>query len=70
MAMKRVLILFADAWAAIESAWSLRDNGFDVVAVARGGGRVPMQRVRGVRVVGVCPPRRTSSARWSMSDGF
>jgi hypothetical protein len=54
--MKRVVILFADAWAAIESAWSLRDNGFEVVALARGCGRVPMQRVRGVRVVGVCPP--------------
>jgi hypothetical protein len=54
--MKRVIIFFADAWAAIESGWSLRDIGFEVIAIARGGVRVPLQKVRGIRVIPVCPP--------------
>ena len=52
----RVLVGFADALAAIESAWSLLDDGFDVVAFARRGRRPALARVDGVKVVSVTAP--------------
>ena len=52
----RVLVGFADALAAIESAWSLLDDGFDVVAIARRGRRPALARVAGVKVVSVTAP--------------
>jgi hypothetical protein len=40
----RVLIGFAEALAAIESAWSLDEAGFEVLAFARRGTRPPLRR--------------------------
>jgi hypothetical protein len=51
-----VLIGFADALAAVESAWSLRDAGFGVVAFARRGARPALAASRHVRVVEVTAP--------------
>lgn len=56
------LVGFADALAAIESAWSLLDDGFDVVAFARAGRPPPLARVAGVRVVPVTPPEQDVKA--------
>lgn len=58
----RVLVGFADALAAIESAWSLLDDGFDVVAFARAGRPPALARVAGVRVVPVTPPEHDVKA--------
>lgn len=52
----RVLIGFAEALAAIESAWCLADAGFEVVAFARAGHRPPLASSRRVRVVPVPAP--------------
>ena len=57
-----VLIGFADALAAIEAAWSLRDNGCDVVAFARRGSRPALSRCRGVRIVEITAPERDTAA--------
>jgi hypothetical protein len=51
-----VLIGFADALAAIESAWSLRDAGFGVVAFARRSAEPALAASRSVRVVEVTAP--------------
>jgi hypothetical protein len=51
-----VLLGFAGALAAIESAWSLRDDGFEVVAFARRGTPTPLRRVAGVRVLDITAP--------------
>lgn len=45
-----VLIGFAEAMAAIETAWSLQAAGFAVVAFRRAGSRAALRHVRGVRV--------------------
>lgn len=52
----RVLIGFADAFAAVESAWSLADAGFEVFAFARAGTRPPLLSSRVVRTVFVTAP--------------
>jgi biotin carboxylase len=52
----RVLIGFAEALAAIESAWSLESAGFEVVAFARRGTRPPLRRSESVQVHELTPP--------------
>jgi hypothetical protein len=51
-----VLIGFADALAAIEASWALRDHGCDVVAFARRGSQPALSRCRGVRIVEITAP--------------
>jgi biotin carboxylase len=53
-----VLIGFADSLAAIESAWCLSDEGFEVHAFAREGGRPALARSKAVRVVSITPPEK------------
>ncbi len=54
----RVLIGFADALAAIESAWCLADDGFEVHAFARAGTRPAVARSKFVHIAGITPPER------------
>jgi biotin carboxylase len=51
-----VLMGFAEALAAIETAWSLRNSGFTVVAFRRAGSRPALHRVRGVEIHPVPAP--------------
>lgn len=51
-----VLIGFAEALAAIEASWTLRDHGCDVVAFARRGSRPALSHCRGVRIVEITAP--------------
>jgi hypothetical protein len=51
-----VLIGFADALAAIESAWCLADEGYKVYAFARRGSRPALARSGAVRVVYITAP--------------
>ena len=53
-----VLIGFADSLAAIESAWCLSDEGFEVHAFARRGSRPALARSRMARVVDITPPEQ------------
>jgi biotin carboxylase len=53
-----VLIGFADSLAAIESAWCLSDEGFEVHAFAREGGRPALARSKAIRVVSITPPEK------------
>ena len=53
-----VLIGFADSLAAIESAWCLSDEGFEVHVFAREGGRPALARSKAVSVVGITPPEQ------------
>jgi hypothetical protein len=57
----RVLIGFADALAAIESAWSLTDDGAEVYAFARTGTRPALARSKSVHVLGITPPERDAA---------
>ena len=57
-----VLIGFADALAAIEANWALRDYGCDVVAFARRGSRPALARCRGVRIVEITAPEEDTAA--------
>lgn len=59
-ATKTVLIGFADALAAPESAWSLLEGGSRVVAFARRGSRPALRRCRGVRIVEITPPEQNA----------
>jgi hypothetical protein len=61
-----ILVGFADALAAIESVWSLADDGFEVHAFARAGTRPPLRRCPGVRVSYLTPPEQ--DARRAASD--
>jgi hypothetical protein len=56
-----VLIGLADALAAIESAYSLADQGFEVCAFARAGTRPALRRSKLVRVLPITPPERDYS---------
>jgi predicted ATP-grasp superfamily ATP-dependent carboligase len=58
MAVSRPLVLvgFGEAYAAIETAWSLRDAGFRVAVFTRRGERPAVRRVRGVELHEVAPP--------------
>ena len=53
---RRILIGFADALAAIESAWCLVDEGFDVHAFARRGSRPALARSSSVSVISITAP--------------
>ena len=57
-----VLIGFAEALAAIETAWSLQGAGFKVVAFRRAGSRPALRRVRGVEVHEVPRPEVDAAA--------
>jgi hypothetical protein len=57
-----VLIGFADALAAIEACWALRDHGCEVVAFARRGSRPALSRCRGVRIVEIAAPEEDAPA--------
>jgi hypothetical protein len=57
-----VLIGFADALAAPESAWSLLDAGADVVAFARRGTRPALRHAHGVRIVEISAPELDATA--------
>ncbi|GAA4434545.1 hypothetical protein [Phytohabitans houttuyneae] len=61
MAVK-VLAGFAESLAAIESAWCLRDAGYEVVAFTRAGKRPPLAAARGVRVHPVPAPETDVAA--------
>jgi hypothetical protein len=58
----RVLIGFAEALAAIESAWSLADAGFEVLAFSRRGGCVPLRRSGSVALHEVTAPETDAAA--------
>ena len=53
---RRILIGFADALAAIESAWCLVDEGFDVHVFARRGSRPALARSSSVSVISITAP--------------
>ncbi len=55
-----ILIGFAEATAAIETAWSLRDAGFNVVAFRRANARVPLRRIRGLNIYDLPAPEQTA----------
>lgn len=55
-ARKKVLIGFAESLAAPETAWSLADGGFDVVAFSRRGAHPSVRWSPHVRVVEITPP--------------
>ena len=56
-----VLIGFADSLAAIESAWCLLDDGFEVCAFTRSGTVPALARSKRVRVVPVTAPEQDAS---------
>ena len=58
----RVLIGFADAFAAIECAWSLADAGHEVFAFARHGTAPALAAARRVRIVPVTAPEDDAAA--------
>src|SRR5262245_35444228 len=51
-----VLMGFAEALAAIEAGWALRDDGCDVVAFTRRGSRPALAHCRGLRIVEITAP--------------
>lgn len=57
-----VLIGFAEAMAAIETAWSLQGAGFRVVAFRRAGSRPALRHARGVEVHDVPGPELDAAA--------
>jgi hypothetical protein len=57
-----ILIGFAEALAAIESAWSLQAAGFRVAAFCRRGRRPPLRHVRGVDLHEVASPELDAAA--------
>jgi predicted ATP-grasp superfamily ATP-dependent carboligase len=59
---QRVLIGFAEALAAIESAWSLDEAGFEVLAFARRGSRPPLRRSDAVALHELTPPELDAAA--------
>ncbi|GIH10156.1 hypothetical protein Rhe02_82230 [Rhizocola hellebori] len=58
----RVLIGFAESLAAIESAWCLRDAGFEVVAFTRAGRRPALASAKGIRLVSLPEPEADAAA--------
>ncbi|NUP46696.1 MAG: hypothetical protein HOW97_05195 [Catenulispora sp.] len=57
-----ILIGFADAFAAIETAWSLTDAGHEVVAFSRRGTKPALAASRRVRIIPVTPPEQNATA--------
>ena len=51
-----ILVGFAESYAAIEAAWSLKEAGFRVSAFSRSGATAALRHVAGVRVYSVTPP--------------
>jgi hypothetical protein len=60
--MPVVLMGFAEALAAIETAWSLKRAGFTVVAFRRAGSRPALRHVQGVELHDVPAPERDAAA--------
>jgi hypothetical protein len=56
-----ILIGFADALAAPETAWSLLEAGHKVVAFARRGSRPALRRCRDVQIVEISSPERDAA---------
>ena len=56
-----VLIGFAEALAAPEAAWSLVDDGFEVLAFTRRGARPALRRSRRVRLVEITAPEQDAA---------
>ncbi|QDP94592.1 hypothetical protein FOE78_00490 [Microlunatus elymi] len=56
-----IMIGFADAFSAIEVAWSLQSAGFSVVALNRSGTRPALRHVRGVRLIEVTRPEHSAA---------
>jgi hypothetical protein len=65
-----VLIGFADALAAIEAFWALRDDGWAVVAFARRDSRPALSRCQGVRIVEITAPEEDAAAARSDLAGL
>jgi predicted ATP-grasp superfamily ATP-dependent carboligase len=61
LATAPVLIGFADALAAPETAWSLLGSGRPVVAFARRGSRPALRRCKGVELVEITPPEQDAA---------
>ena len=61
-----VLMGFADALAAPETAWSLLASGRPVVAFARRGARPALRRCKGVELVEITAPEQDS--RQALAD--
>jgi hypothetical protein len=59
---RTVLIGFADALAAPETAWSLRDGGCRVIAFARRGSRPALRHAHGVTLIEVTAPEVDAEA--------
>jgi hypothetical protein len=57
-----ILVGFAEAMAAIETAWSLQGAGFKVAAFCRAGSRAALRRVRGVDIYEVPRPESDAAA--------
>jgi len=57
-----ILIGFAEAMAAIETAWSLQSAGFRVAAFRRAGSRPALRRVHGVKTYEVPRPEANAAA--------
>ena len=57
-----VIIGFADALAAPETAWNLVENGFAVIALVRRGTRTPLRWIRSVELEVVTSPRDDAQA--------
>lgn len=62
VAANTVLIGFANALAAPETAWSLLESGSEVVAFARRGTRCALRGSRDVRIVEITPPEEDARA--------
>jgi hypothetical protein len=58
----RVLIGFAEAFAAIEAVWSLQSAGMDVIAFTRRGSRSAIRRMTGVTMVEIDAPEENLAA--------
>lgn len=58
----KVLIGFADAFAAVESAWSLADEGFEVLAFTRAGTKPALASSRLARTLPVTAPEADARA--------
>lgn len=57
-----VLVGFADAFAAVETAWSLQRAGMRVAAFSRPGGQPALARVRGVNISVITAPESSLAA--------
>lgn len=56
-----VLIGFAQAFAAVEAAWSLQRSGMRVIAFSRRGSRTALRHVPGIRIHEITPPEESAA---------